>query len=117
MFKLLLVSFLNVSPISLPICCVPSPPFRVFTLVPRPNLFKVPIGFPNASTDLFFHFILERLVSFPLGYHVGNLSWELGFVALIITSRFLVNFCLFLLEAIGENNLGFFFFKAHLKLV
>jgi len=91
------------------------PPFQVFALAPRPKLFKVPLGFLNASVDLFLHFLLERLVSFPLGYHVGNLSWELGSVAPIINLRFLVNFCLFLLEAIGENNLGSFFLKAHLK--
>ncbi len=86
----------------------PPPPFRVFALAPGPKLFKVPLSFPNALMDLFLHFLLERLLSFPLGYHVGSLSWELGFVAPIITSIFLINFCS--LEALGENNLGSFSF-------
>ncbi len=40
-------------------------------------------------------------------------SWAL--VALVITSKFLLDFCLFLLEAIGVNSLGPLLFQVHLR--
>ncbi len=55
-----------------------------------------------------------RLISLEVIVLVTYLgSW--GLVALVITSKFLLDFCLFLLEAIGVSRLGPLLFQVHLK--
>lgn len=75
----------------------------------------MPLNFLNASSDLYLHFLLERLVSFPLGYHVADLFWELGFVAPIITLRFLVILSVFIGGNRGEQ-LRFIFFLSPFEI-
>jgi len=77
--------------------------------------------------DYLYALLMSQHVIFPISYGGFNLictklialaaylgNWAL--VAPIIVTKFLLDHCLFLLEAIGVSDFGPFPFQAHLKL-
>jgi hypothetical protein len=60
-------------------------------------------------------FLVGHRVGFLKGHYFNCFFNELGFVAIVGTSNFLLDFHLLLLEVIGVSNLGPFPFHAHLK--
>jgi hypothetical protein len=107
------------------------PPFRLSTLACsfwfcpyggfwetlKPKFLKMTRCFPNALVDFFSHFSSSGVgfISFEaivLIAYCGN--W--AFITPINVSKFLIDFCLFLLEALMVSNLGLFSSLTHLRL-
>ncbi len=70
----------------------------------RAKFFGVSKGSPSLLINFFSHFQGQGRFFFCGGYRLDNVLKELGFVAPIITSRFLQDNCTFLLRVIKASN-------------